>query len=761
MMKENLEELLLNSEISSEYNLDSEPKANVLVLSNIALSTKLSDPDVLYNVGQFIKNSPYKIDAIIMLGGAYRYPLNALNSNSRSDKSSLAMLEDDIKGRYGARVHKAIKGKNSGSNSVDTLEDATLLAKYEMRPIIEAAAEKNIPISMIYGPKDYANVGDRIKQLLKSHKRSSNINKQSHENKDDDDLDTVLRDLDPEIIQHLKSQNIDASAWRNLDEDGIVDIANKIYKEEVLDTFLSYKKKDETVYSANIIKTIEDVRLKVNGVEFSVSPAINATANIDIYGGIKEPEPLLNGERRAIEKANRDWREGRLADVYIWGHEARTYYTAIKYNTDTESETPSKVAHFLHVSPLHDDSVLRKKKSSGNVTKDVKRSDLYSGITMFTVMKDGRTQTRVINYRTLKEGVNPKELEKDMIKIYGISDTHIGASSYNPEGGYTEYELLEALLEDIKHDGINKDKRYTILGGDMLQGAVDKIMRGDIQDPQKMQYGDVIRDLYKTERDISYDRMVRRVREMVYGEPIINLGDQLNKSAIFLKELTDIGFKAFYNLNGNHVEKAANNLHEAEALGAILEANGANVIYPERMMLRRETVHIGPYPAGMQHSIFIRGMDGGRALSERPTRTTSPAVIQYKGDEHRPHLSLTNKMCNGKMNALVGIGSQAFQDYTTFESNKIGKEPSPQGYISLKVPSNPEIGTGYIVFEMVPNEALENRLRHSGGSSVERLAGVQYLERKLAYAKNDEERSMYMKKLERTKDLLNRYKVLF
>lgn len=59
----------LESVLQSEQKMVNGQKLRILLMSELELATKVSDPEVLNNVGNLIKNDEKKIDAIIINGG--------------------------------------------------------------------------------------------------------------------------------------------------------------------------------------------------------------------------------------------------------------------------------------------------------------------------------------------------------------------------------------------------------------------------------------------------------------------------------------------------------------------------------------------------------------------------------------------------------------------------------------------------------------------------------------------------------------------
>ena len=156
-----------------DKNNDSNAALRLLTMSELELATKVSNPEILNNLGEIIKNYEGKMDGIIINGGLAFIP----DKYSRLRGERLDLVEDRLKEKYGEEIYKEVKNGKDDSDSVDDLTEAAKLAKIQMKSIVYEAVKKNIPIYYVYGVTDYKNV----KMIIEALERLSRRNKKDEE----------------------------------------------------------------------------------------------------------------------------------------------------------------------------------------------------------------------------------------------------------------------------------------------------------------------------------------------------------------------------------------------------------------------------------------------------------------------------------------------------------------------------------------------------------------------------------------------------
>lgn len=712
-MRSSLDDILTKDEKKDNNKL------NLFIISEAELATKLTDQTVYSNLADLIEKYPEKIDAIMIKGGiAY-----IADKYSKRRAEYLDMLEDNIRGKYGEEAYRYVKGKNAKQKdhgSVNSFGEALRLAKYTIKDLVNKAAEKGIPIYYEYGDKDYNNVNALISVIYNLIKKSNgNYNKNDGDNKKKNLAKIIGTDL--EMLSKIENFGFDAERWKNKDKNGIKDIAVKIYNSYITEMLSPM---DESKKTKVIILNGLFNEFSINGFNINSTHAINGREN-ENYSFIT---PLQTGQKRAIEYANRNYQNGGNADIYLRTHDKGGLdFTAIEFKD-------KKPIVLLCTPPLQDPDILRQRSNSWSRTVDAKRFDapFDSGVVILKIDEDKRIFVKHIEYNTIKKKIDPVNLENSMYRIITIGDLHIGAPSLgnNVNGNQprTAYELMEAAQIDLSNRNFDRNYSYISYLGDIMHGGIDKVTRSDILENKRYGYEKTIRTLDNllSKGPLTKDEIRRQLIEEIYGVSIPNLGEQIKEAAPIVSGLARSSSRAGV-VRGNHVSSAALNENEDDIIGAILETSGVEVDYPNKIQQRNETYKIFDYPANGVHSTGYRGWkDGGRENIDMVYDTGINAVIQLSADEHRPHLNIVRKFEDGREFSLVAIKPPAFQDYTTFERNVVKKNESPRGYSILYLPRDINIGTGYIVYELVTEATLDRVLIKNGGSKIDKLVDKMY-----------------------------------
>ena len=702
-MRSGLEKILTGKE-EKKGNL------NLLILSELELATKLADPLIYNNLSNLIQNYPDKIDAIFIKGGvAY-----IADKFSKRRAEYLDMLEDNIRGKYGEDAYRYVKGNNlkqRDHGSVDSFGEAFRLAKYTLKDIVNKASERGIPIYYEYGDKDYNNVNSLISIIYNLIKKSNGKNDNNKEDKTKEKLAKEVK-IDVDMLSKIESYGFSAERWKNKDKNGIKDIAIKIYNSYIVDMLSPI---DENKKSQVVI---------INGFKINSTHAINGRLNENN----SFITPLQNGQKRAIEYANKQYQTGDPADIYIRTHDKGGFdFTSIEFED-------KKPVLLICTPPLQDPEVLKDRSNSWSRTVDAKRFDssFDSGAVFVKINDDKRILITHIGYNLLKKNIDISNI-RDMYKIILVGDMHIGAPSmgndFDELKPRASYELMEAMEMDLKQNNFSKDDTYIEFLGDIFHGGVDKAARSDILENKRYGYKDTIKRLENilSEESPTVDQIRKQLIENIYGVSIFNLGEQIKEGAPIISNIAKSCCKRAGVIPGNHVASAALNENEADIVGSILESNGIEVDYPNKVQQRNELYRIFGYPTNTIHSTGYRGWkDGGKENLDMVYYTGNKALIQLSADEHRPHENIAIIKRDGNWYTLVAVKPPAFQDYSTFEKNIVKKNKSPRGYAALYLPKDHIIGTGYTVYELVTEATLDEVLNKNGGSTIDKLANQMY-----------------------------------
>ncbi|MCL5018021.1 MAG: hypothetical protein M1573_02165 [Candidatus Parvarchaeota archaeon] len=715
-----------------EKNLDKilsdKPKAKVTVLlvSELEIGSEVEDPRVIKNLGNVVKNSPEKIDAVI-INGIEPYVPGAYGK----DIDYFKMLDSDVEKKYGRELYNILVsdrrkryGKNRPdsitegaikSKAVETLEDVAVIGKYLLTPLINELKHDDIKSFLVYGDKEFNNEQIIQRHLVKSRRYAAKI-----EEDEEKDPNKTLKKLlgldkvDPSIVYKInKVFGFSRSVWSNQDDTGIQDMAAKMHNKILSSMFTNGGKKPY----ANILRGAENI-VEINGVRFHLVHAINALYNKNN----SFIDPLLNGQARALKKVCDEYEQfqSKVADVYIRAHEGPFDHRTIELDSGK-----GPIVDIISQSILQDMKSLKAGREKWRRTVDIKRLERrpYSGLIMFSIYDDGRRVVRGLGFEGIKNNLNIKDIEQNMYKIYLASDTHIGATGLNPVGP-SQQELLEGILLEVENDPTPKGDRVLVLLGDLYQAGVKLITRGDIQEPQAAEYNEQIEKLGKED---SLENRLANEREKIYGQPIINLGRQMYAGSDFTYRLAN-QFETIIIAPGNHVRNGADGLNEAYAVAAMFKTAGVkNVTVTDKYVLNNKTMYIYQYPTNARHSPGFRGgKDIGRANADMIVNTAMNVLLNFTGDAHIDATRVETKEYNNKEVALLGVMTPAVQPYTPFERDIVQKVAAPRGIKIVYLSKDESINTTYFKVESINEKTLEKILAKNGGSSLEKAIKAQY-----------------------------------
>ncbi len=716
MDKKGLEDIIKTSENSNS-------KLKLLVMSELELATKLSDSEVLKNVGEMIKNYDQKIDGIIINGGLAFIP----DKYSRLRGERLDLVEDRIREKYGEEVYKEVKKDKDDSDSIDDLTEAARLAKIQMKSIAYEAAKKNIPLYYVYGVTDYKNVKMIIEALERLSRRNSKEEEKTRIRKNNK-KQNKLEDKVPDEIERIMSiipdnYKFKASKWKTSDKKGIKDKANDIYM-HLLSNILTQDKKANNLH---IYKRFEnylgekddknhDAEILINGFKVKVFHAINA-----LTAGLNEGKPSDRNIKMIVDYANLDAQYGRLADIYITGRGSATEFTALDYQSKKDP------VFILNQGPLMDINRQFKLRASLNKTDVSKRLSQPedSGISIFSINKDDSVEIEHIDFNAIKNNVNITKINKEMkngslYEITQISDWHVGNAA-------SDYEAMEKVPDIVKGSEVPKSNKVLFVGGDMVDGGNDKAQRTKMSLPRAPSPEEFLGKLEKilTEENTEKARkdFIETLHEVVYGNSDIDIGEQERRLDKYIKPLAPLFDKA-YVVGGNHFERATGNGSEGRMLGPKFENNGTReVIYVDDYLLRGQTPYLGNYGLLQMHSAGYRGgMDARTSLMSTVMNTGKDLVdIAMAGDCHEPGIKFALKKNGDRWGTIAAITVPALERETYFESYIIHKPNYTKGISQFYVPTDEKVGTSYLRYKLIPLQAIRNEIDSSGGSRYYRL----------------------------------------
>lgn len=721
-MGEKMLEDIINTNKNSDLNVKKNSDLRLLVMSELELATKVSNPEILKNVGNVIKDYQDKIDGVIINGGLAFIP----DKYSRLRGERLDLVEDNITERYGEEVYKEVKKGNYESDSVDDLTEAARLAKIQMKSIAYESAKKDIPLYYIYGVTDYKNV----KMIIEALERLSKRNNKEFEKigKKKKKKESKLEDKIPDEIERIMSiipddYKFKASQWKTSDKDGIKDKANDIYI-HLLNSVLGADKKGTKVH---IFKRFEnflgekeqdtpEADIVINGFKVKVFHAINA-----LTAGLNEGKPSERNINMIVDYANSDALYDRLADIYITGRGSATEFTAVDYQSRKDP------VFILNQGPLMDINRQFRLRASLNKTDVSKRLSQAedSGISFLSIYKDKSLEIEHIDFNAIKNNIDIKKLTDNaengsFYEMTQISDWHVGNAA-------SDYEAMEKVPEFVKKSRVPKENKILFVGGDMVDGGNDKAQRTKMSLPRSPGPEEFLSNLEKllTNKDDNEvkNKFIDTLHDVVYGNSDIDIGQQERRLNTYIRPLAPL-FNTAYVVPGNHYERATGNGSEGRMLGTMFENNGTkNVIYVDDYLLRGETPYLGTYGLLEMHSAGYRGGADARTSLMNTVKNTGKNLVDIAiaGDCHEAGIKFALKKGADKWGTMAAITVPALERETYFESYIIHKPNYTKGISQLYVPTDKDIGTSYLKYRLVPLQTIRDEINSSGGSRYHKL----------------------------------------
>ncbi len=706
-----------------DKNNDSNAALRLLTMSELELATKVSNPEILNNLGEIIKNYEGKMDGIIINGGLAFIP----DKYSRLRGERLDLVEDRLKEKYGEEIYKEVKNGKDDSDSVDDLTEAAKLAKIQMKSIVYEAAKKNIPIYYVYGVTDYKNVKmiiealERLSRRNKKDEEKSKINKKNKkqnkiENKVPNEIERILSII-PETYKFKASQ------WKTSDKKGIKDKANDIYMHLLNNIFNDGKNgRNVHVYKRfeNFLGEKEDnspdAEILINGFKVKVFHAINA-----LTAGLNEGKPSERNINMIVDYANLDAQYGRLSDIYITGRGSATEFTALNYQS---RKTPVLI---LNQGPLMDIDKQFRLRASLNKTDVSKRLSQFedSGVSFLSVYKDNSVDLEHLDMYGIKNKISPSKIQKDiqrgsLYEITQISDWHVGNAA-------SDYEAMEKVPEIINKSQVPKDKRILFVGGDMVDGGNDKAQRTKMSLPRAPSpeefMGKLEKILNEADKEKARNEFVDTLHEVVYGNSDIDLGQQERRLGGYLKPLAPL-FEKAYVVGGNHYERATGNGSEGKMIGPKLENNGTKeVVYVDDYLQRGQTPYLDNYGLLQLHSAGYRGGQDARTSLMNIIKNTGKDLVDIAmaGDCHEPGIKFALKKKEERWSTMAAMTVPALEKETYFEDYIIHKPNYTKGISEIYIPTDSSIGTSYLKYRLIPLQTIKAEINSSGGSRYYRL----------------------------------------
>jgi hypothetical protein len=706
-----------------DKNNDSNAALRLLTMSELELATKVSNPEILNNLGEIIKNYEGKMDGIIINGGLAFIP----DKYSRLRGERLDLVEDRLKEKYGEEIYREVKNGKDDSDSVDDLTDAAKLAKIQMKGIVYEAAKKNIQIYYVYGVTDYKNVKmiiealERLSRRNKKDEEKSKINKKNKkQNKIEDKVPNEIERILSIIPETYKFK---ASQWKTSDKKGIKDKANDIYM-HLLNNIFSSGKNGSTVH---VYKRFEnflgekedngpDAEILINGFKVKVFHAINA-----LTAGLNEGKPSERNINMIVDYANLDAQYGRLSDIYITGRGSATEFTALNYQS---RKTPVLI---LNQGPLMDIDKQFRLRASLNKTDVSKRLSQFedSGVSFLSVYKDNSVDLEHLDMHGIKNKINPSKIQKEIQKgslyeITQISDWHVGNAA-------SDYEAMEKVPEIINKSQVPKDKRILFVGGDMVDGGNDKAQRTKMSLPRAPSpeefMGKLEKILNEADKEKARNDFVDTLHEVVYGNSDIDLGQQERRLDKYIKPLAPL-FEKAYVVGGNHYERATGNGSEGKMIGPKLENNGTKeVVYVDDYLQRGQTPYLDNYGLLQLHSAGYRGGQDARTSLMNIIKNTGKDLVDIAmaGDCHEPGIKFALKKKEERWSTMAAMTVPALEKETYFEDYIIHKPNYTKGISEIYIPTDSSIGTSYLKYRLIPLQTIKAEINSSGGSRYYRL----------------------------------------
>ena len=703
----------LESVLQSEQKMVNGQKLRILLMSELELATKVSDPEVLNNVGNLIKNDEKKIDAIIINGGLAYVP----DRYSRWRGERLDLMEDRLLERYGKEVYDEVNKRRNESDSVDDIVEAARLAKVQMRNIYLQAKKKNIPIYYVYGDTDYKNVKMIIEVLEKLNKTNLKYENQKRKqnNVPDDEVEKILSVIPDGYA-------FKASKWKSADKQGIKDKAIEIYNHTIETIFKDkpgsastnvkiYKRFENYVGNDNNDKT-EDIT--INGFKLKVFHAING-----LTVGFNEGMPSDRNLNLIIDYVNTDQR---LGDIYITGRGSTTEFTAI------DKQGRKDPVWIMNQGPLLDMDKQLRLRSSFNKTSVSKRMNKQedSSVSFFSINEDGSAEIEHVDYTALKKGTDIAKLEKNiskgsMYEIFGISDWHVGSPD-------AMYEHMEVIPKIIKRSETPFQQKKLTSNGDMIDGGNDKLQRTKMSltrydAPEKLI--EKLEDILKADSQYQSnaknnlkEEFYRIIGDLLYKGSDSDIFRQESRLDTYLKPIAPL-VSGVYSVGGNHAEKATGNGSEGYLVSSKFQSwNTPNVVNVDPMLMRNEIPYLDNYGLYLVHSAGYRGGFDARSalLKELSSMGYDLVDIAIAGDCHEAGIKFAANRRDDEWGTRAAITLPALQRHTQFELHILHKPAFTKGISSLYVPVDPEIGTSYMKYKMIPAQSMQSEIDSSGGS---------------------------------------------
>ena len=711
---------------ASGQNKSGRPKLRLYLLSELELGTKLSDPEVLANVGELIKNDTKHIDGVVINGLMAYVP----DRYSRWRGERLDLMEDHLLERYGQTIYDQVKRGKNESNSVDDLVEATRLGRIMMSPIVQQAKKKNIDIHCIAGNTDYRNVRMLIESLEKLNKRNIyNENNKNNSKKRGKNLNTSTDEVERVLSFIPDGYKFKASKWKSSDKDGIKNKANEIYHNIIENIFRNqnvhvYKRFENYAGEDTGVKPEE---ITINGLKVKVFNSING-----LTVGLNEGKPSDRILKMAIEYANMDAMRGRLGDVYLTGNGSATEFTAVNYQS---REDP---VFMFNQGPLLDIDKQLRLRASFNKTSVAKRLSQIqdSGVSILTINEDGSLEIEHLDITALRKKINPSKLEKtlskgSMYEMTQISDWHVG----NAKG---DYEAMEKVPDIMTGSIVPRNYRSLFDGGDMLDGGNDKAQRTDMSLPITPTPEEINSELEKLKDEKDYVTRIEKFKgimsKALYGYSDIDLGRQMDRLGTYLKPIAKQVSKV-YAVEGNHVKKATGNGSESRLKKSLYLDNGVEeVILPDELEDVEQNPMLGSYSMLMYHSPGYRGgIDARTALMyiARDTGQDNVDVIMA-GDCHEPGINyglkwhgfggdyVNGEDKKGEWRTRMAMTISSLEKRTKFEKSIIHNIDYTKGISQLYLPTDDSIGTSYSRYKFIPAQTIHGEINAAGGSRLHR-----------------------------------------
>jgi hypothetical protein len=710
----NLEDVLSKGNPNNE---DGDTKLRLVLLSELELATKLSDPAVLSNVGELIKNYEGRLDGVVINGGLAFIP----DKYSRLKGERLDLVEDHLKEIYGNSIYKQVKRGKNDSDSVDDLVEAARLARVQMKSLAYETKKKGIPILYVYGTTDYKNVKMIIEALEKLSRKNERNAERKQKNNKNGDLDEEEIPDEAELLMSVVPEDykFKASQWKSVDKEGIKNKANEIYKHLLGTIFgtdnLRVYKRFENFMGNKSSESDADAEILINGLKVKIFHAINGLAS-----GLNEGKPTDRNLKMTVDYANADPVD-RRADLYITGRGSSTEFTAVNFQS---RDNPVFV---FNQGPLLDIDKQFKLRASFNKTDISKRLSQFedSGLSIFAIKADGVVEIEHLDATAIKKKIIPNALEKELSKgsmyeMTTLSDWHIGSA-------YADYVATEGVSGIMSRSEVPREKRSVFNGGDMVDGGNDKAQRTRMSLPKAI----TPEELLKVLETLSVEKnskkrtqgLIDALYDSIYLHSDIDIGRQLKRLEQYIAPIAGL-VHAVYAVNGNHFEKATGNGSEADATGMYYKSHGTDeVIYPDFIQERGQNPMLGNYTLLQFHSPGYRGGADARTSLMNIVKNTGQDLVDIvmAGDCHEAGIKFAFKRKGDEWRTLVAVTAPSLQKQTDFEKNILHKPDYTKGASQLYLPTDDSIGTSYVKYRLIPSQTIRAEVYKRGGPAFKKL----------------------------------------